>query len=349
MASTVASTFLTSPSCQQLHTEDFRDPTRARVVVRSCLQDPGLWPAIGGHKCNGVALCPSGLYADMAALVAQHIWRGNRWQGAELPGINVSNMHVDKPIIAKYPHDGQPQWIEMEVVSDLPPSSSGDIIDATLNCYIRSIRADGTKLQDLAHCSVFFEWMPGWVGQWSNYNGLIKSKIENLHVRAQTETSGDVVLMQRERSYELFQSFVDYGPLYQNMAQVVCDNKTLEATAELAFQPDPKSDNTGPYYLDGSCHLSGFVCNAVEQDRDKNAYISHGWGAMKLSSGFRPAHGADIRSYVHMKPLPEDKNVLSGDVFVLQDNEIVGIWEGVQFKRIPRRVLNVFLPPPKKT
>lgn len=257
-------------------------------------------------------------------------------------------MHVEKPIIAKYPEEGQPQWIEMEVVSDVPSSSRGDITDGTLNCYFRSIRADGTKLQDLAHCSVSFEFMPNWVSQWSNDTALIKSRIENLHMRAQTETSGgDVVLMHRERSYQLFQSFVDYAPLYQNMAQVICDNKPLEATADLAFQPDPRTDNTGPYYLDGSCHLSGFVCNAVEQDRDKNAYISHGWKAMKLSSGFRPAQGADIISYVHMKPSPEDKTVLSGDVFVLQDKKNVGIWEGVQFKRIPRRVLNVFLPPPK--
>lgn len=49
-----------------------------------------------------------------------------------------------------------------------------------------------------------------------------------------------------------------------------------------------------------------------------------------------------------MSPLPNDKTVLQGDVYVLQDGQIVGVWEGVRFKKIPRRVLNVFLPPPKK-
>jgi hypothetical protein len=44
---------------------------------------------------------------------------------------------------------------------------------------------------------------------------------------------------------------------------------------------------------------------------------------------------------------PEGKDVLGGTVFVLCGNKIVGSWEGVSFKRIPRRVLNIFLPPPK--
>ena len=70
---------------------------------------------------------------------------------------------------------------------------------------------------------------------------------------------------------------------------------------------------------------------------------------MKLSPKFQPQQGADIRTYVRMEPLQNDKTVLCGDVFVLQNYEVVGVWEGVKFKRIPRRVLNVFLPPPKKT
>lgn len=316
------------------------------MTVRSCLQDPDLWPAIGMHKCNGVALCPSGLYGDMAVQVAQHIWRRNRWPNAELPGLSVRKMHIEKPIIANPPGQGQAQWIEMEGICELPEASSGDIIDATIHCHIRSV--NGSKLQDLAYCAATYEWMPGCLDEWVSSTASVKNKIASLYKRASTNPSSDVTLMNRETSYRLFRSFVDYGPLYQNMAEVVCDSQNLEGTAKLDFQPDPQSPNNGPYYLDGSCHLSGFICNAVEQDKDKNAYVSHGWEAMKMSNKFRPARGADIRSYVQMKAMPNDKTVLCGDVYVLQDDDVVGVWEGVQFKRIPRRVLNIFLPPPKK-
>lgn len=115
--------------------------------------------------------------------------------------------------------------------------------------------------------------------------------------------------------------------------------------------------------------MSGFVCNAVEEKKDQNAFISNGVTAMKLSPLFDPAKkGTEIwyvrsmnfwgcdafadlfcaSNYVQMKPLPNDKSVLQGDVYVIQDGQIVGLWEGVRFKKIPRRVLNVFLPPPKK-
>jgi hypothetical protein len=183
---------------------------------------------------------------------------------------------------------------------------------------------------------------------WSTHTEAIKNKIDRLYARSKTESSGDVQLMYKDKAYRLFKSFVDYGPKYQNMAEVVCDTKTLEAAARHEFQPDPNRDYTGPFYLDGSCHISGFVCNTADEDVAKNAYVSHGFAAMKLSPKFKPGPSADIRTYVHMQPLPNDKTVLSGDVYVLQDGEIVGLWEAVKFKRIPRRVLNVFLPPPRK-
>ena len=92
--------------------------------------------------------------------------------------------------------------------------------------------------------------------------------------------------------------------------------------------------------------MGGFVTS--EADSKRNAYISHGWGAKKLSPEFSVAASktTEFRTYVQMQT--KGKDVLGGDVFILQGDEIVGAWEGVEFKRIPRRVLNIFLPPQKK-
>ena len=83
----------------------------------------------------------------------------------------------------------------------------------------------------------------------------------------------------------------------------------------------------------------------TDEDTKKNAYISHGWSAARISSEFQPGNGKELRSYVRMQQ--EGKDVLGGTVFVLCGDKIVGSWEGVSFKSIPRRVLNIFLPPPK--
>ena len=337
-----------SASCQQVIAEDFKYSNKARVLIRSNLTEPAIFGSISDHLCNGVALTPSGLNADMAAVVAEYIWRAYRWRDADAPGLCVGDMHVDHTYIIQVPPKPEGQWLEMEALLDIPECSSGDIVDGTVTCLFRSIKPDGSKIRDLAHCTVQYEWYPGWLASWSNHTDLLRTKINNLYSRSRTETSGDVQFMHRDKAYKLFKSFVDYGPKYQNMAEVVCDVKTLEGAARHEFQPDPAVDYTGPYYLDGSCHLSGFICNTADEDTTKNAYISHGFDAMKLSPKFHPNPSSDIRTYVHMQPLPNDASVLCGDVYVLQDDEVVGVWEGVKFKRIPRRVLNVFLPPPKK-
>ena len=329
--------------------EDFTNPSTATVTVRSTLADPDLWPQIAAHKCHNVSLTPSGLYADMATTVAAHIWRAWRGADAALPGFEVRDLQVDKTLIAKDPQPpGQEQYFELEATLDIPASSSGDILDGTVTCLFRETTATGTKLHALAHCTVVYAFTYGWQAEWAHSTPLIASKIHNLHTRAAREESGAINLVHQRRAYELFRSFVDYGPKYQNMRSVIYDTETLEATATLDFQPDPKTDYVGPYYLDGSCHLSGFICNTLI-DTGKWAYISHGIAALKMTPAFDPAvPGARIENYVRMQPVPGDETVMCGDVWVLQEGEVVGLWEGVKFKRIPRRVLSVFLPQPKK-
>lgn len=328
-----------SASCQHIASEAFPNQHSATVTIRSCLAHPDLWPILRDHKCNGVTLTPSGLYGDMAITVAKYIWK-KLYPGKPLPGINVADKHVTKTYICDNPQIGDGQWLEMRAVAE-DLSSSG-----TIECSFLSIRHDGSKLNDLAHCIVKLEKESDWLAEWALVQPLIASRIQTLQARAQVEASGAVRTIQREQAYELFKSFVEYDGKYRAMSEVIVDKETLEATSLLEIQADPEKDLVGPYYLDGTCHLSGFVCNVTDEDSRKNAYISHGWESARVLNGFDPKAGKELRNYVHMEP--EGKDVLCGTVYVLQDGEMVAVWEGVRFKRIPRRVLDVFLPPPKR-
>lgn len=302
------------------------------------MAEPELWPVLRDHKCNGVTLTPSGLYGDMAMTVAKHVWTKTR-SGQKLPGLNVCDMHVDKPLKAQNPQVGDGQWLEME--------TSAENLDenGVVRCIFSHVSSAGTKIDELAHCIVRFEDEAVWQSEWFAYEHQVVTQIERLQTRAQTEDSGQIRTIHRQKAYELFKTFVEYDGDYQAMSEIIIDKAALEATALLDIVPKSENELSGPYYLDGSCHLSGFICNASDEDTKKNAYISHGWSAAKISSGFKPGNGEELRSYVRMQP--EGKDVLGGTVFVLSGSRIVGTWEGVSFKRIPRRVLNVFLPPPK--
>jgi len=337
-----ATTTRLSGSCQQITHEEYPTKDTARLTVRCNLGDPEISPAINGHIINNIPLVPSGLYGDMAAVAGRYIWSKLRPGEIEI-GVNVCHMHVDKTFIPKWPAPPSGEWFEMEAIADLSTSGSHS---GTIDYHFRKV--DDPKLQEFAGCTVLFESPDLWQREWSLYSHLISSQVHNLRSRAGIESSGNIRTIQRGQAYERFKTFVDYHHKYQNMREVIMDYDFLEATAVLDYQCDPNTDYCGPFFLDGSCHLSGWVCNESEADSKKNAYISHGWGAMKLSPEFsvEASRKRDFRTYVRMRR--EGKDVLGGDVYILAGVEVVGVWEGVEFKRIPRRVLNIFLPPQKK-
>ncbi|KAK5675588.1 polyketide synthase [Elasticomyces elasticus] len=327
------------------------------MTISCNLASPAINPVIAGHIINNIQLVPSGLYGDMAAAVARYIWaqlRPDTDTNAEEIGVNVCNMHVDKTFIPKIQDAGvREEWFEMSASASLTPSPSSSSLTTnlgTIDCKFRKLN-DPKFADDFAGCTVQFEPLASWKKSWTPTTSLIVTQIQNLIARSAVESSGHIRTFQRGLAYERFKTFVDYHEKYRNMKEVVIDYDQLEATAILSYQcdPAPGQDYCGPFFLDGSCHLSGWVCNESEADTGKNAYISHGWGGMKLLPSFSvEAVGrgdAVFRTYVRM--IRRGKDVLGGDVFILKGEGIVGVWEGVEFKRIPRRVLNHFLPPRK--
>ncbi|KAK5113527.1 polyketide synthase [Meristemomyces frigidus] len=322
-----------STSCQRVVAETFNGNTGS-VTIQSNLADSKLYPVVCGHLVNNSALCPSSLYADMALTVADYMWKQMR-PGTETPGYNVCNMEVPKPLIAQIPQPAEGQHIQMEATADLDQN--------LLNLKFRSVRPNGQKIADHAHCIVRFEDKAAWADEWSRYNYMVQSQIELLNSKTLT---GGAHKVQRGMAYKLFKALVTYDAKYRAMSEVVLASGQTEASATLDFPAKPEDGDfyCAPYNIDGACHISGFIVNASDMlDSEQNVYISHGWGAMKFSKPLTA--GMKLRNYVRMQPQPG--NVSQGDVYVMEGNEIIAVCERIKFQQIPRRVLNTFLPPNK--
>lgn len=63
----------------------------AVIIGQSDFANPLLRQVIEGHQVNGVGLCPSTLYADMAMTLCDYAWRAGRPDGGK-PHFNVPNM-----------------------------------------------------------------------------------------------------------------------------------------------------------------------------------------------------------------------------------------------------------------
>lgn len=327
-----------SASCQQIITEDI-SAISAHLIVRSCLADSELYPIIEGHKCNNVPLVSSALGADMAMVCAKHLWSSVHGE-LEGVGLNVCDFEWPKPYIAQIPQRNPGQYIECDATATFSLSKPSQLEYA--KCEIRSTHPDGTPIATHAYCTVRFESTAHWKAEWAKYSHLIKTQIKDLHRRTQT---GEACRMQRGLAYKVFKSFVTYGETYQGMSEVVFDG--LEGTSTVEFQTTA-SDYCPPYHYDNSCHVSGFLCNASDLESDANVFISEGWNGFKcIDSALFSMPSGTLTNYVLMQP--KEKGIVQGDVYVLREGEIVALWEGIKFKKVPRRIINLVLPPPKKT
>ncbi|KAK3074539.1 polyketide synthase [Teratosphaeriaceae sp. CCFEE 6253] len=322
-----------STSCQKVIAEEF-DGSTASVTIQSSLADSKLYPVVCGHMVNNAALCPSSLYADMALTVGDYIYKQLR-PGQEVPGLNVCNMEVPKPLIAQIPQPAEGQHIQMKATADLD--------QGTAKLVFSSVKPNGQKLQDHAFCTIKFEDKAAWAEEWSRYNYMVQAQMELLNQKTLT---GGAHKVQRGMAYKLFKALVSYEDKYRAMAEVVLASGQTEASATLDFPTKPEDGDfyCPPYHIDGACHISGFIVNASDLlDSEQNVYVSHGWGAMKFS---RPlVAGMKLKNYVRMQPQPG--NISKGDVYIMEGNEIVAVCEGIKFQQIPRKVLNTFLPPNK--
>ncbi|KAK5136404.1 hypothetical protein LTR08_003530 [Meristemomyces frigidus] len=325
-----------SASCQQVIAEESTERT-ARVIVRSCLADSELYPIISGHKCNKVPLCPSSLYADMALTVGAYLWNTLSPE-TKVPGMDLTNMECPKPFIAQVPQTQPGQFIEMEAEAEL----EGEL--GVVRCQWRSVRPDGSKIQDHASCLLKYEDCEKWVQEWSRFDHMVKNSIKALHAKM---LAGGAHQMQSGLAYQVFESFVTYPAKYRGMNEVTFNG--LEGTSTLEFKTTAE-DHCGPYHIDNSCHLSGFLCNASDMEGEDNVYVSEGWHSAKYlnpAAMFRPgSQQPKLTNYCLMQP--RGKSLLQGDVYIFQEDKMVAVMEGIKFKQLPRRVVNIFLPPPKR-
>ncbi|KAL2010566.1 hypothetical protein VTN00DRAFT_6373 [Thermoascus crustaceus] len=307
--------------------ETHGDGSKATVVMQSDISDPLLRPVIHGHKVNGAALCPSSLYADIAQTLGEYLIEKYK---PELKGygLDVSNMTVPKPLIAK---DSGEQLFRASATADWAEKS------ALVQIY--AVNADGKKTTDHGSCTVKFSDCSIWQQEFKRIEYLIKRSVDRLQ---QSAEDGQSHKMKRGMAYKLFSALVEYDDNYKSMEEVILDSEQYEATARVKFQAKPGNFHRNPFWIDSLGHLTGFVMNANDAVDSRNqVFVNHGWDSMRCLKKF--SADATYRTYVKMQPW--QGTIYAGDVYVLEGEEIIAVYGGVKFQGIPRRLLDTVLPP----
>ncbi|GAB7355309.1 hypothetical protein MBLNU459_g5843t1 [Dothideomycetes sp. NU459] len=300
---------------------------RPSIIMQSDLANPELATVVSSHKVNGVALCPSSLYADIALTLGNFLLE----ESASTPGkfgLDVAEMVVDKPLIAT----GGRQLFRA--------SAHADWSAKTIAIAYYSVSADGKKTVDHAHCTVKLGETDKWRKEWKRVEYMITSRIESLRNGV---SNGSTHLIKRKMAYKLFSSVVEYDTKYRGMEEVMLDSDNHEASASVMFQSTKADGNYhfSPFWIDSFGHLAGFVMNANDSiDSKVQVFVNHGWDSMRCAQEF--SADKSYRTYVRMQNV--GGTMYAGDVYILLEDEIVGVYTGVKFQGVPRRALDALLP-----
>ena len=305
---------------------------KAHVIAESDLADPNLWAMVVGHLVNGSGLCPSTLYADMALALGEYTYQ--LLKPGSSPSMAVGTMDNPQPLIIKDLDNRTSHPVTLECSLDLS-TNKAEFLITTMNPQRTHKRTHGK-------CVISFEDASAWKAEWQRNSYLIQSRIDMLKHKME---NGEADKVGRNMAYKLFGALVDYDPKYRGMQHVVLDGPEFEATSFVKFQVGPETGSyyINPYYIDSTCHLTGFVVNASVNPQDE-CYISHGWSNLRFAEKLQ--HGQDYYCYVKMQPVAGSK-MRAGDLYVFNNTtkEVVGVADAVRFQCVPRKLMNVMMPP----
>lgn len=185
-----------------------------------------------------------------------------------------------------------------------------------------------------------------WRAEWQTASHLVGSRIDALWDSATSE--GKASALSRRATYQLFTNVVDYDARYQAMRRAALDPDALEAAADVVLGADRHGAwHTLPHWIDGAFQLAGLVMNSFG-DAAAGApardffFVTPGWRRLRLAEPLEA--GVRYRNYVRMVPVEGEAGAYAGDIYLLRDKTVVGLCQGINFKRVPRALMPVMFP-----
>lgn len=352
--------------------EESFEHSAGHVVVQSDLMQADFLAAAWGHQMNGAGVVTSvssrvllfpnhsracgasqiieenrltlshsqSIHADIALTLGKYLFENLRPRakiGGAVIDMEVRNLFVREGMVAQK-NQKVPQLIQVSI-------STKDIDAGTAQLEWHNLASDGCSLTDaepVVTAQIRYGSSADYLASWTAATHLVQGRIEALEHLAD---AGVASRLSHSMAYLLFaNNLVDYAVKYRGMQSVVLHE--LEAFADVTLKADAGGVWTlPPFHIDSVAHLAGFVMNVSDAvDTRANFCVTPGWDSMCFA---RPlVAGAKYRSYVKMIPTADDPSVYLGDVYVLQDGEVIGLVRAIKFRRYPRVLLNRFFSAP---
>ncbi|KAI4246107.1 MAG: hypothetical protein L6R40_002059 [Gallowayella cf. fulva] len=302
-----------------------------KLTAISDIMHPGFLGAVTGHMMNGCGVATSSIWADITLTLGEYLYKRMVPKTKEVH-MNVTDMEVLHAQVAQKV-TSSPQLLQMEAELDLDDQ-------AMTVCWYNIMPDNSRAPESFASTTVFFEDPTTWQTEWERVTHLVKGRIDSL---SQMAADGKASKLSKSMAYTLFKNVVDYADKYRGMESVVIND--YEAFADITLVPERHGTwNTPPHWIDSVSHLAGLIMNGSDASNTKDYfYVTPGCDTFRLSKSLEP--GASYRSYVHMFPTKE-QNMYAGDLYIFQDDVIIGMVGQIKFRRVPRLLMDQFFSAP---
>ncbi|XPT01936.1 Non-reducing polyketide synthase PKS8-1 [Ascochyta lentis] len=311
------------------------DGSAGRAVMQADLMQADFLAAANGHRMNNCGVVTSSIHADIAYTLGRYLCRQLK-RTVQSANMNIANLAVTKGLVAQSSKAKTPQLIEVAVAT---ANIDTDVMDLTWQTV-----SNAGERETFATANIVLGDASSWMASWAPITHLVRDRIEALeHLAAE----GKANRFSRNMAYTLFASnLVNYDDKYRGMQSVVMHE--LEGFANIQLTTKESGAWTvPPYFIDSVAHLAGFIMNCSDaMDAANNYSVTPGWDSMQFAAPLLP--GAKYCSYVKMIPDKGEANSYLGDVYILQDDEIIGKVGGIKFHSYPRILLDRFFSPPDK-
>ncbi|KAK4504436.1 hypothetical protein PRZ48_005352 [Zasmidium cellare] len=318
-----------------VHETLFEEVNEDRGTLRalSYMHHPDFRKAVEGHTMNGHGVATSSIWSEMALSIGQYLLQRLGTDPKSF-GMDLANFEV----------------LHGQVLNKDKNAHQAIIVNASLNMSDRSMTIDWSSVQgqDLsveptafASGIVYFDDVEDWKVEWSRVNHLVNTQIATLEIMA---SEGRANQLSKNLAYTLFKNVVDYAPEYRGMDRVVMNE--YEAFADITLSNNRGGTwHTPPHWIDSVAHLAGLVMNGSDaSDTATYFFVTPGSESLRISKPLEA--GGKYRSYVRMFPVSGDPSMHAGDVYILQDEKIIGLLRQIRFRRVHRLLMDRFFSPP---
>ncbi|KAL9043690.1 MAG: hypothetical protein Q9214_003129, partial [Letrouitia sp. 1 TL-2023] len=298
----------------QITSEEYQGSV-GEITAISDIMHPDFLTAVNGHRMNGCGVATSSIWSDISLTLGEYLYKAMAPETKEVH-MNITDMEVLHAQVAN---------MNPSVAQLLQMTASLDMSDQAMRLHWYNVSNDGSRApESFASTTVYFEHPSAWQTEWERVAHLVKGRIEALN---QLAVKGTASKLSKGMAYNLFKNVVDYADKYRGMESVVISD--YEAFADITLVPERYGTwHTPPHWIDSVSHLAGLIMNGSDASNTKEFFYP----------------GASYRSYVRMSPTKE-ANMYAGDVYILQDEEIIGMVGQIKFRRVPRLLMDQFFSP----